>query len=122
MLQNGGWLTWTIWRAPTNASKWRMGFNSAFKWLINSYKWKDRAVVNRRFAGTNDLPILQNINQKIFLRNFSSCINLPFYKKYNILTFKPFTRRDITVCRTVNPLLSYLNNSRYVNIDSTDSC
>ena len=33
MLANGGWdltlilLTWTIWRAPTNASKWRMGFN-----------------------------------------------------------------------------------------------
>ena len=27
-------LTWTIWRAPTNASKWRMGFNSVFKGLI----------------------------------------------------------------------------------------
>ena len=33
MLANGGWdltlilLTWTTWRAPTNASKWRMGFN-----------------------------------------------------------------------------------------------
>ena len=26
-------LTWKIWRAPTNASKWRMGFNSAFKGL-----------------------------------------------------------------------------------------
>jgi hypothetical protein len=26
-------LTWTIWRPPTNASKWRMGFNSAFKGL-----------------------------------------------------------------------------------------
>ena len=26
-------LTWTIWRAPINASKWRMGFNSAFKVL-----------------------------------------------------------------------------------------
>ena len=26
-------LTWTIWRAPTNASKWRTGFNSAFKGL-----------------------------------------------------------------------------------------
>ena len=26
-------LTWTIWRTPTNASKWRMGFNSAFKGL-----------------------------------------------------------------------------------------
>ena len=39
MLANGGWdltlilLTWTIWRAPTNASKWRMGFDSAFKGL-----------------------------------------------------------------------------------------
>ena len=26
-------LTWTIWRAPTNASKWRLEFNSAFKGL-----------------------------------------------------------------------------------------
>ena len=26
-------ITWTIWRAPTNASKWRMRFNSAFKGL-----------------------------------------------------------------------------------------
>jgi hypothetical protein len=29
-------LTWTIWRAPTNASKWRMGFNSAFKGLSSA--------------------------------------------------------------------------------------
>ena len=29
-------LTWTIWRAPTNARKWRMGFNSAFKGLNKS--------------------------------------------------------------------------------------
>ena len=27
-------LTWRIWWAPTNASKWRMGFNSAFKGLM----------------------------------------------------------------------------------------
>ena len=27
---------WTIWRAPTNASKWRMGFNLAFKGLNKS--------------------------------------------------------------------------------------
>jgi hypothetical protein len=39
MLANGGWdltlilLTWTIWWAPTNASKWQMGFNSGFKGL-----------------------------------------------------------------------------------------
>ena len=48
MLANGGWdltlilLTWTIWRAPTNASKWRMGFNSAFKGLtLNAVKPKE---------------------------------------------------------------------------------
>jgi len=26
-------LTWRIWRAPNNASKWQMGFNWVFKWL-----------------------------------------------------------------------------------------
>jgi hypothetical protein len=26
-------LTWTKWWAPASASKWRMGFNSAFKGL-----------------------------------------------------------------------------------------
>jgi hypothetical protein len=30
-------LTCTKWWAPTSASKWRMGFNSAFKRLINPY-------------------------------------------------------------------------------------
>ena len=28
-------LPWRIWWAPTNASKWQMGFNSAFKGLIS---------------------------------------------------------------------------------------
>ena len=52
MLANGGWdliqrltlilLTWTIWRAPTNASKWRMRFNSAFKGLMKlEFFWTD---------------------------------------------------------------------------------
>jgi len=27
-------LTWRIWWAPNNASKWQMGFNSAFKGLM----------------------------------------------------------------------------------------
>ena len=33
-------LTWTIWRARTNASKWRMVFNSAFKGLIECFNNK----------------------------------------------------------------------------------
>jgi len=38
-------LTWRIWWAPNNASKWQMGFNSAFKGLrmwcpeICALKW-----------------------------------------------------------------------------------
>jgi len=28
-------LPWRIWWAPNNASKWQMGFNSAFKGLIS---------------------------------------------------------------------------------------
>ena len=30
-------LTWRIWWAPNNASKWQMGFNSAFKGLIEQF-------------------------------------------------------------------------------------
>ena len=50
MLANGGWdltltmLPWTIWRAPTNASKWRMGFNSAFKGLTKLHDSKNRVL------------------------------------------------------------------------------
>ena len=43
-------LTWTIWRAPTNASKWRMEFNSAFKGLTQ----KIHKVRNTGRCTTND--------------------------------------------------------------------
>ena len=52
MLANGGWdltltlLTRAIWRAPTNASKWRMGFNSAFKGLRK--RWKQKRVRRKK--------------------------------------------------------------------------
>ena len=32
-------LTWRIWRAPNNASKWQMGFNLAFKGLTGTVFW-----------------------------------------------------------------------------------
>jgi len=31
-------LTWRIWWAPNNASRWQMGFNSAFKGLNDTFK------------------------------------------------------------------------------------
>jgi len=33
-------LTWRIWWAPNNASKWQMGFNSAFKGLNQLYMFR----------------------------------------------------------------------------------
>ena len=75
MLANGGWgliqrltlilLTWTIWRAPTNTSKWRMGFNSAFKGLNDancgffgrtSIKYVFAIASNGRRSGTHVRP------------------------------------------------------------------
>jgi hypothetical protein len=32
-------LTWRIWWAPNNASKWQMGFNWVFKGLTTNMKW-----------------------------------------------------------------------------------
>jgi hypothetical protein len=56
--------TWTKWWAPASASKWRMGFNSAFKGLslilLTSTKWwapasasKWRMWFNSAFKGLN---------------------------------------------------------------------
>jgi hypothetical protein len=40
-------LKWTKWWAPTSASKWRMGFNSAFKGLICYTKLYILSVMNK---------------------------------------------------------------------------
>jgi hypothetical protein len=41
-------LMWRIWRAPNNARKWHMEFNSAFKGLKLIYKVKIRQVEETR--------------------------------------------------------------------------
>ena len=50
-------LTWRIWWAPNNASKWQMGFNWAFKGLKCSFKimiWRQtRTLDPPRHEGTN---------------------------------------------------------------------
>ena len=42
-------LTWRIWWAPNNASRWQMGFNWAFKWLnlANEWSWETNRVSRR---------------------------------------------------------------------------
>jgi hypothetical protein len=57
-------LTWTIWRAPTNARKWRMGFNSAFKGLNNTLTSLGRAMSqgdSQRSLSTKDWFILRPV-------------------------------------------------------------
>jgi len=48
-------LTWRIWWAPNNASKWQMGFNSAFKGLNtlqnNLASWDLQMGFNSVFIG-----------------------------------------------------------------------
>jgi len=49
-------LTWRIWRAPNNASKWQMGFNSAFKGLMHRLPYELNKV---HFMTTIKIPTLQ---------------------------------------------------------------
>jgi hypothetical protein len=37
-------LTWKIWRAPNNASRWQIGFNSAYKGLKQSHYMPGQAL------------------------------------------------------------------------------
>jgi hypothetical protein len=70
-------LTWRIWWAPNNASKWQMGFNSAFKGLIHSAlqkqhrdcrkkgKGKGKAISLHAWTGSVSSGILRLPNFKI---------------------------------------------------------
>ena len=66
-------LTWTIWRAPTNASKWRMGFISAFKELSLLYSdavsWSADWIILR--GGKRNNRRKKNLSQRYFLHNES---------------------------------------------------
>ena len=73
MLVNGGWdltlilLTWTIWRAPTDASKWRMGFNSAFKGLLDPHVYVQIALIKGYSGRGAPIPGARSPKQLIFL-------------------------------------------------------
>ena len=59
-------LTWTIWRAPTSASKWRMGFSSAFKGLITLSRitcllWSNVEKKNRADRLATDNSIIRSM-------------------------------------------------------------
>ena len=64
-------LTWTKWRAPTNASKWRMGFNSAFKGLTEvvlacSGSWPSKLCYRRFPLTALYIPSVRTQTQCVF--------------------------------------------------------
>ena len=62
-------LTWTKWRAPTNASKWQMGFNSAFKGLITFNNLISRFTNSRDTINVLFLSLIWNMFS-FFKQNF----------------------------------------------------
>jgi hypothetical protein len=52
-------LTWRIWWAPNNASKWRMGFNSAFK--ESDPHVRNVSTINTKYTSNT---ILKNYNER----------------------------------------------------------
>jgi hypothetical protein len=82
-------LMWKIWRAPNNARKWQLGFNSAFKGLpYASETWKlterDRKKMNifeRKVYRRILSPVYENEKE-----NWRILTNKEIYARVKILT------------------------------------
>ena len=63
--------TWRIWWAPTNVSKWQMGFNSAFKGLILSVVCKTKVCksYNTRFDSSMSTNHIVKLSRKLFVKH-----------------------------------------------------
>ena len=91
-------LTWTIWRTPTNASKWRMGFNSAFKGLNKKDQstFQNEAYNTRKFQCTFNIQLLNpkkssNRNKNITFtscNSFSKCVGDVPNTKFEFIQFQ----------------------------------
>ena len=86
-------LTWRIWWAPTSASKWQMGFNSAFNGL-NEESWRRKITYTKKqtdywlLCFRNDAPkeILYNVK-----RIFDSNIQIWNVTSWRVKHFKSHT-------------------------------
>ena len=94
-------LTWTIWRASTNASKWRMGFNSAFKGLRSRTGIMEKCCYNSRSAVFEDRNIssLSQPHRMKLNSGHSSCHRLPIRRPGK--SFLSNARKGIIKCAFV---------------------
>jgi hypothetical protein len=73
-------LTWRIWWAPNNASRWQMGFNSAFKGL-KKFQWCNEQPNTQIYEGCSITSKLNYLNFVQFILStavfsYTSCISL----------------------------------------------
>ena len=91
-------LTWTKWRAPTNASKWRVGFNSAFKGLTNP-KHLSVAKIIKRLCSFCDWTIFSRIWHSLWLpflildSHLRKCYSFSYMKYCNRIKFRTIPLR-----------------------------
>jgi len=88
-------LMWRIWWAPNNASKWQMGFNSAFKGLIGSFE-----------------TFVSHVSVWAWLCNDY----IQFPKPDKALWYWTSCRPDLTVLRAVNLINSFVSSQRLYNL------
>ena len=65
-------ITWKIWWAPNNASRWQMGFNSAFKGLRSTPSFTSsllgpNILLNTLFSNTLSLRSSLNVSDQVSL-------------------------------------------------------
>jgi len=73
-------LTWRMWWAPNNASKWHMGFHSAFKGLICIYKLflpSVKTCVGSKYGKVVDSDNYCGCQQVNWCRLRYSCLRFP---------------------------------------------
>jgi len=103
MLANGRWdstlilLMWRIWWAPNNASKWQMGFNSAFKGLIFYYVTSTSWCFYLKKVTECDLVEYKNVSLLSFPLHFPTSVCTLFPHSYFTL-YKNWANLFLILC------------------------
>ena len=103
---------WRVWWAPTNASKWQMGFNSAFKGLMNF------TVNYQEQFWTNSAVRITNIRSKFHL--CEQITNLNFFQKRAYCAYSLSCRIPVLVnvkARFKPQLSRDLNTHSFYSVD-----
>ena len=91
-------LTWRIWWAPNNASKWQMGFNSAYKGLSCVLQGRDQAwalsLAFNTFIQITLLKVFKLIGAKT-INVFS--VKLYIHRLTTVLVYRYAPHNDVSV-------------------------